>query len=228
MVSGDNVANVGDCIGYIGNAVDGSDLTGSAIRSSFVLDWLWLPIVIVYAALGISESESGLIADLSRARGVSGFVSIVRAFMCHAVLITVLYSLSTCAVSLIFAVKIGVSMGASFWMRLSGWMLANVLLLLVQYAEAACTIRFIGSSSAGSVLVLMTALLGTAFYPSLASSGDSLARLLLLFPSSRFLSTCALSERHLTWGDQILFCIFLIAILCVIDTGVCSIRRRFR
>lgn len=228
MVSGDDTTIIGSCIGYIGNVVDKSDLAGSAIRSSFVFGWLWLPIVIVYAAFGIRESESASIVDLSRARGVSDLASIVRAFTYRAAAIAVLYLLSSFVAAMIFALKIKAALDSDFCIRLLDWVLANALLLLVQYAETACAVRLFNSPFAGSILALMVTLGGTAFYPSLASSNSALANFLLASPASRFLSSCALSERYLAWGDHIDFCIAALAFICVIDTVVCSIRRRFR
>lgn len=227
MASGSDVASVGDCIGYIGNVVDASDLEGAAIRSSFVFNLLWLFGAIVYAAYGIREAEGGLIADLSRARGVSDSKLVVRSFLYHAALFSLTYLVSAGLTGALFALKDHVSAGPSFWFRLFTWAFVNMLLVVAQYAQAACAIRLCNSLTMGSVLTLGTVFIGTAFYPSMASYGGSVQPL-LVFPASRFLSSCALSEKYVSLTEQIRFCVLMLVFLCAVDMGACVLRRRFR
>lgn len=227
MVSGSDVASVGDCIGYIGNVVDASDLEGAAIRSSFVFNLLWLFGAIVYAAYGMRESAAGSVADLSRARGVSDSKLVVRSFLYHAALYSLVYFVSAVLMGALFALKVHVPVGSSFCFRLFTWAFVNMLLLMVQYAQTACAVRLCDSLTMGSVLTLGTVFTGTAFYPSMAAHGGSVQPL-LVFPASRFLSSCALSEKYVSLIGQICFCVLILSFLCAVDVAVCALRRRFR
>lgn len=198
---------VGKVIGYVANCVDAHDLIGSAIRNSFFLTFIWVPIAAACAVGMASSDYRSKSCFVSSARGLTAMCGVMPKFMACSLVVGFGYAAMCTVVFIAGALRYGAAVDATALVRFAGCVALNVLLLMSVIAQSLALYHVTRNSFVAIVGVIIL-----FFYVSTISWFDMglqtiSAGWVMMTPAPYFLVSCSLAYGQMS--------VFVIAVYAV-------------
>lgn len=234
MTTGDNIflsqdiANayvVGNVIGYVANCIDPHDLIGTAIRNSFFLTFLWVPLAVACAVGMASSNYRSKSYCVSRARGLTAARGVVSEFLACSLVVGSGYAVM-CAVSfLAAATRYGAVIDGAALMRFAGCSLINVFLLMSVVAQS-LALYHVTRNPFVSVVGITVLFLYASTISWFDKGGRPLANAdwVMLTPAPYLLFSCALAFGRLSISSIVVYAVESVFVALIVGVAAFKIR----
>lgn len=227
MMSGSRPDVVGGAIGFIGNVVDTQNVSGSAMRTSFVYTPFWLPVIIVFTASFFASDFSSGSIRVSKAKGTSMGGILVAKTVAISAICGVLYGFS-CLVSFVYKTdQYGATLLNADYYLFAAILLTNILLLCLLATQVVFLYTITRSTMASSLILVIAQVYVLIDYPSVYSEigkGASENILYLLSPAYYLMNTSSLCFEGPSLFQSFAFTIVLTGLMLGASYGVLNSR----